>query len=278
MDAEPGDSWGQLAAVRKAIVRLKIEAILGPAEFEGLERRDLGDAGCVVFDVLRATSTMVAALENGARSVRPAKEIAEALAWKAREPEVLLGGEREGRRILANLTGSIDFDLGNSPREYTAERVGGRAIVMTTTNGTRALAACARAAAVYPATFANLEATMEFVVRNPPKRLILVCAGTVEDVAYEDVLAAGAACAWRAARGGEVELGDAATLAWRSWQSAEGDLLGAMRFSRNARRLLAQEEFAGDVAYCLRRNVSRVVAEMRDGAAQAIRGGGAGQK
>jgi 2-phosphosulfolactate phosphatase len=200
------------------------------------------------------------------------------VAWKLREPEILLGGERDGKRILANQTGSIDFDLGNSPREYTPERVGGREIVMTTTNGTRALAACARAGGTHPVAFPNLESTMEHLAANPLERLVLVCAGTGEDIAFEDVLAAGAAAAWWVSRGGDVELSDAATVAWRTWQSAEADLFGAMRHSRNGRRLLGQPEFAGDVPYCLRRNVSRVVAEMRDGAARVVLGGGTGQK
>jgi 2-phosphosulfolactate phosphatase len=244
---------------------MKIDAVFGPAEFPGLSRRDLAGTASVVFDILRATTTMIAALENGARAVRPALEIGEALEWRAREPEVLLAGERGGLRILAAQTGSIDFDLGNSPREFTRERVEGRTIVMTTTNGTRALAACAHSQRVFPAAFSNLEATMDLFAKINPERLLLICAGTFDDPAYEDILAAGAACEDLFVRGIEVELGDAAAVAWQSYQSIRGDLFGAMRFSKNARKLLAQPDLEGDVPVCLLQNVSRMVAEMKSG-------------
>ncbi|MCL5097419.1 MAG: 2-phosphosulfolactate phosphatase, partial [Candidatus Omnitrophica bacterium] len=126
---------------------MAIEALFSPAELDLLERRDLRRTTCVVFDVLRATSTMLTALANGARAIMPVVEIEEALAIRRRQPEVLLAGERGGLRIRSAQTGSVDFDLGNSPREFTRERVCGKAIVMSTTNGTRALRACAGAAA-----------------------------------------------------------------------------------------------------------------------------------
>ena len=97
---------------------MKIEVILTPAELPALARRDLRDAVCVVFDVLRATSTFVTALHNGAKAVIPVSEIAEALAIRQKQPDVLLGGERNSMRIRAGQAGGIDFDFGNSPREY----------------------------------------------------------------------------------------------------------------------------------------------------------------
>src|SRR5580765_5264024 len=111
-----------------------IEILFTPAEFETLSKRDLSETTCVVFDVLRATSSMVTALANGAEAIIPVSEIAEALEVKRKEASVLLAGERDGLRIGANLTGSIEFDLGNSPREFTKVKVTGKKIVMTTTN------------------------------------------------------------------------------------------------------------------------------------------------
>jgi hypothetical protein len=116
-----------------------LEVLFAPAEYASLNQHDLRQTVCVVFDVLRATSTMVAALDNGAAAIVPVADIAEALDLRRREPDVLLAGERNGLRIQGDLTGGIEFDLGNSPREFTRARVEGRTIVMTTTNGTRAL-------------------------------------------------------------------------------------------------------------------------------------------
>src|SRR5437763_488696 len=82
--------------------------------------------------------------------------------------------------------------LGNSPREFTKEKVQGRTIAMTTTNGTRALRSCARAWTVFVGSFLNLRATSQLLQREPPRNLLLVCSGTFDQAAYEDVLGAGA--------------------------------------------------------------------------------------
>src|SRR5665213_1832388 len=142
---------------------MKLEVLFTPAEFATLARRDLGGTACVVFDVLRATSTFVTALHNGAKEIIPVSEISEALEIRKSRPEVLLGGERDGVRISAD---GIDFDLGNSPREYTPGKVRGKTIISTTTNGTRALRTCSGAKTVLAASFVNLGATAEFLRRG----------------------------------------------------------------------------------------------------------------
>src|SRR3954452_13425496 len=95
--------------------RPALEVLFTPAELASLRQRDLGNAACVVFDVFRATSTIVTALAQGADAVIPVAEITDALALRLKNPELLLAGERDGLRIRANLTGSLDFDFGNSP-------------------------------------------------------------------------------------------------------------------------------------------------------------------
>src|SRR5271165_63258 len=102
-----------------------LEVLFAPAEFAALPGRDLSGAVCVVFDILRATSTMMTALGNGAACVIPVAEIAEALAIRKRDGSALLAGERDGVRIEGPMTGGIEFDLGNSPREFTAAKVRG---------------------------------------------------------------------------------------------------------------------------------------------------------
>jgi 2-phosphosulfolactate phosphatase len=109
-----------------------LEVLFTPAEFSALSGRDLSEVHCIVFDVLRATSTMLTALANGASAIFPVREIPEALKLRAAHPSALLAGERDGVRIRAAQTGGVDFDLGNSPREFTRERVAGREIIMTT--------------------------------------------------------------------------------------------------------------------------------------------------
>jgi 2-phosphosulfolactate phosphatase len=170
---------------------LHIEVLFSPAEFAALSGRDLSATTCVVFDVLRATSSMLTALNNGTEAIIPVSEIAEALAIKQQHPDVLLAGEREGLRIRKELTGGIDFDFGNSPREFTSDRVSGKTLVMTTTNGTRALRSCVGAERILIGAFLNLGALADLLGQIPPDKLLLICSGTFEEAAYEDTLACG---------------------------------------------------------------------------------------
>jgi 2-phosphosulfolactate phosphatase len=240
---------------------MKTDAILTPAELPTLARRDLRQTVCVVFDVLRATSTVVTALQHGAKEVIPVSEISEALALKKSQPDVLLAGERDGLRIRAAQTGGTDFDLGNSPREFTPQKIRGRTIVSSTTNGTRALRACAGAKTVLAASFLNLRATAQFLRTRRANEWLLVCAGTRENVALEDVLAAGALCEIS-----DGELTDAAQIALAAWRQAQTDLAVAVSRSENARRLLALPELRDDVAFCLQRDAFPLVAQMKNGA------------
>src|SRR6476619_2152679 len=106
-----------------------LEVLFTPADFGALTRRNLNDALCVVFDVFRATSSMITALANGAAAVVPVAEISDALAIRKQQPDVLLAGERDGVRILSPISGGVDFHLGNSPREFTKEKVAGKTIL-----------------------------------------------------------------------------------------------------------------------------------------------------
>jgi 2-phosphosulfolactate phosphatase len=144
----------------------------------------------VVIDVLRATTVMAQALASGCRAIVPCGEIDEARAVAAALPPgtALLGGERGGLPIEG-------FDLGNSPDDYTPERCDGKTLVMTTTNGTRAILASLEADRVLVAGFVNLAATsreLRRVLNGPePRPVHLVCAGTEGEVSLEDTLLAG---------------------------------------------------------------------------------------
>jgi 2-phosphosulfolactate phosphatase len=243
-----------------------LEVLFTPAEFSALQPQALAGVDCVVFDVLRATSSMLAALAQGAPRIYPARTISDALALRRSHPAALLAGERDGVRILAAQSGGVDFDLGNSPREFTAESVAGREIIMTTTNGTRALQACRGARRILAGAFLNLGALGRRLQTDRPARVLVVCAGTFEEAAYEDALAAGALCelVWQQFENGPIA--DSARIARQIFLEAENDPAAAMQHSRNARRLLASPELRDDVAFCLRRDALDMTAELRDGA------------
>jgi 2-phosphosulfolactate phosphatase len=241
-----------------------LEVLFTPAEFGTLPGRDLSEATCVVFDVFRATSTIVTALAQGAAEIIPVAEIREALALRDRNPDTLLAGERDGLRIGPKLTGGIGFDLGNSPREFTPERVRGKTIALSTTNGSRALRACAGARTVLVGSFLNLDATATYLREHPTDKLLLVCSGTGEQAAYEDVLGAGALADLVWPWAGE-RVADSAGIARQIYQQNQNDLLSAVAHSSNGRRLLAIPELREDVAYCLQRDLYPLVARMEEG-------------
>lgn len=239
-----------------------LEVLFTPAEFTGLSQRNLREVVCVVFDILRATSTMMTALANGAREILPVSEIAEALAIRRSRAEVLLAGERNGLRILAAQTGSIDFDLGNSPREFTPEKVRGKTIVMTTTNGTRALRACATARSTLIGSFLGMRALAAWIAQEKPVNLLLICSGTVDQAAYEDALAAGALCdlIWPDYASGRIS--DSARMARQIYAASKADILRAAADGRNGRRLLGIPELREDVPYCFQQDTIDFLARL----------------
>lgn len=240
---------------------MRLDVTLTPAEFPLLERRDLGGVACVVLDILRATSTQVTAFARGAAAIRPVASIAEAVAVRAAHPDILLAGEREGLRIRAAQSGGVDFDLGNSPREFTADRVAGRSIVMTTTNGTRAFRACAHARWVAAGSFLNLTAVAAAARATDLPEILLVCSGTGEALALEDAAAAGALIELLADRAALSDAAHLAREAWRAWKSSGSSGEDPERFLQgaNGRRLIRQTDLAGDVAFCRQRDAFDVV-------------------
>lgn len=245
---------------------MNIEALLSPAEYHARRARGFAGEVCVVFDVLRATSVIVTGLANGAGGFVPVEEIFEAVALRVKYQGALLAGEREGLRIASAQSGGVEFDFGNSPREYTKSRVSEKIIISTTTNGTRALRACETADVVVVGSFLNIGATVRWLQSHGAARVVLVCAGTGESAALEDILCAGAFCDMLARSKQTCVVEDSAAAAWSAFREAGNDLLGAMHYARNGRRLLENPDLSDDVEFCLRRDVFDIVGLMgRDG-------------
>ena len=135
---------------------------------------------------------------------------------------------------------------------------------MTTTNGTRALRACSPARSVLLGSFLNLAATAAFLRRSSPPGLLLVCGGTLDQIAYEDALGAGALCEllWPAYSRGRIA--DSALIARRLFDFEKNDLGQAFASSRNGNRLMAQPELRDDVAFCAQRDIFDLVAKMEN--------------
>src|ERR1700677_987200 len=230
---------------------MNIDVILSPPEIDLLPQADLRETTCVVFDVLRATSSMITALAHGVGEIYPVRTIDEALVLKERFPDAVLGGERMGDKIPG-------FDIGNSPLEYR-ELVKKR-IITTTTNGTIALRACEKAERVLVGALLNIDALVAKLARFTPEKITIVCAGTFRELALEDVIAAGAVCAKLQ---GAV-LNDSTLVALSTFKKYENDLLSALRDSRNGRALTAAKRGV-DVQWCAQTSIYDTVGHMKEG-------------
>jgi 2-phosphosulfolactate phosphatase len=210
---------------------LNIDVYLLPTLAEPVE---LSGQTVVVIDVLRATTTIAHALAAGATQVIPCLEIDEARKLAANlHNNVVLGGERNGLPIAG-------FDLGNSPAEYTPERVAGKTVVFTTTNGTRAMQRCRHASRVLIGGFVNFSAICREL--SGTAEIAIVCAGTDGHVTREDTLLAGAIVD-DLFRTKDYELNDQADIAADAWRTAVRVMtdrpLGLMlRDSRGGRNLI----------------------------------------
>ena len=193
----------------------------------------------VVVDVLRATTTIVHALAAGCTAIRPCAEIeeAQALAGSMRAGRVLLAGERGGRQLPG-------FDLGNSPGAFTPRTCCGCALVLTTSNGTRALLRAAEAQRTLVAAFVNFSAVCE-QLRQDARPIHILCAGTEGEVSLEDTLLAGALVDFLS-QASEVQLNDAARLSLYCFENHGRVLQGAMEVGRGG-AILRQLGYDDDI-------------------------------
>ena len=211
----------------------------------------------IVIDVIRATTTICQALASGYERVFCVTEVEEAFALRETLPAGVLGGERQNVLVPG-------FDLGNSPREYLERRDG--PLVLSTTNGTRAIVSAAgRCDRVLVASLNNL-ASVVATARTAGEDVLVVCAGVQGALALDDSYVAGRIVellGWE-----RTDASEAAARLAGTWDGAEQ----ALRASRSGRNLLENApELEDDIAFCARESVLDVVPRLvalRDGAAE----------
>ena len=203
----------------------------------------------VAIDVLRATTTMAWALQNGAEAIQAFADLAQldaaASAWP--NDQSLRAGERGGQKLDG-------FDLGNSPLAVTPERVGGRRIFMSTTNGTRALDRVRSAPMLLTAALVNRSAVAKRLLQQRPEQIWMVGSGWEGAYSLEDSLAAGA-LADALLEGSGASLLDlagndetcAAHALWQQWKDQPEALL---RLASHGQRLQRLGDHDADLACC----------------------------
>jgi len=206
-----------------------------------------------VIDVLRAATSLPHALAAGASAVVPLATVEEARRRAASHaPEtVLLCGEREGRPLPG-------FDLGNSPAEYTPERVAGRTLLYCSTNGSGAVARWGgRVRELMTLSFVNVSAAVERLA-GAEGSVLLVCAGQEGRACLEDTVLAGLAAHLLRERRPDLLPDDGTRLAEAAWESWGGDVEAMLRASSHG-RYLESLGFGGDLVLCARRDTVPVI-------------------
>ena len=201
-----------------------------------------------VIDVLRATSVMTRAIALGASSVIPTVEIESARELKEAIPLALLGGERKGLKIEG-------FDFGNSPLEISKENVIGKDLIITTSNGTRAIKKVMTAKTILLASFLSLKAVVTFL-SSTSEDLTIVCSGTGGKPSFEDTL-----CAGGIVRGLAREynvLSDSATIAMDLFNMNVGDLESSIIAKSSHAGYLTSIGYAADIGFCAKMNLYSV--------------------
>lgn len=205
----------------------------------------------VIIDVLRATSTIATALNNGAKSIIPVDSVAECIKL-GKQMEVITAGERDGK-IAEGLT------YGNSPFTYPKEFIKGKILVLTTTNGTKLLhmALAENAKAIITGSFPNLSAVCKYITEQK-QNVILACAAWKDRVNLEDTLFAGAVI--DRVKGHFSIKCDASKIAESLYNEAKDDLYEFMK-GKQASHYLRLTNFGleKDIRYCLTADVDNIL-------------------
>ncbi|MBI2966726.1 MAG: 2-phosphosulfolactate phosphatase [Bacteroidetes bacterium] len=215
----------------------KIEVCLSPLLYPVYEYED---NVVVIIDILRATSAICTALEYGAEKIIPVPTIEEAQKYK--EQGYLVGAERDGSPVPG-------FDFGNSPFHYMTDKIKGKAVILTTTNGTLAIEAAKKAYKVVIGSFLNYSSLCRYLAEQK-KNVLLLCAGWKNKYNLEDSLFAGAVTHELSKNSFFSHISDAALSVKYLYQAARKD---PYKFLRNAshRKRFARLNLKDDIKYCL---------------------------
>ncbi|GAA3981916.1 2-phosphosulfolactate phosphatase [Mucilaginibacter dorajii] len=202
----------------------------------------------VVIDIFRATSSICYGIENGAEAIIPVSQVEECSAYREKGLDYLLAAERDGKVVDG-------FDFGNSPFSYTAEKVAGKTVVLTTTNGTHALHLSRAAKKIVIGSFLNLTALSTWLSAQN-ENVLLVCAGWKNNFNLEDTLFAGAVI--DQLKSNDFELDDAAIAAYDLYQAGKHDINAYLKKTSHGERLkkLGIEK---DIEFCLQVDVTTAI-------------------
>lgn len=224
---------------------MKVDVCFSPALYPYYSESN--DKIVVIVDIFRATTTMCAALNNGAKAIISVASIEEAQTYKTQG--YLVGAERNVKRC--------DFaDFGNSPFEYTKDKVLGKEVVFTTTNGTQAINVAKESDFLIIGAFSNIDVVTQFCC-DKQKDVLILCAGWNNRFNIEDTLFAGA-LASKLLKKGYKSASDATQVSLDMWEKAQIDMEDYITKTEHIKRLIANN-LQDSVGYCLTENTVDIV-------------------
>ena len=230
----------------------RLEVCLSPAL---LHLYQTAGSVVVIIDIFRATSTITAALHNGAKSVIPVASVADCIAIGKATPDSLTAGERDGKIVPG-------LQYGNSPLEFKPGFINGKTLVLTTTNGTRLLHMVENADTILIGSFLNLSVMCDYLLKCG-KNVLLGCASWKDRFNLEDTLFAGAVVQ-RIQDGFDMNC-DSARAARHLYNASGGaNYLDFLRDSSHYRRLSAYG-LQRDLEYCTTPDLHPVIPVLKDG-------------
>lgn len=227
----------------------KLDVCFSPEVYTAYENEA---ATVVVIDVFRATSAIVTAFQFGVEAIIPVEHIEQALDY--RKQGFLVAAERKGEMVEG-------FKYGNSPYHYMGDEIKGQTIVITTTNGTRAIEKARRSAEVLCSGFLNLTATGRYL-QAQNRDVLLLCSGWKGKFNMEDSLFAGALADYLVRADGFGELSDSAIAAMEFYRAHAHDIDGLLARSSHRKRL-QHLNLEKDIAWCLQRDTTDVLPVLR---------------
>jgi len=232
--------------------KYRVEVCFSPGQYD-LYAPDMGIV--VVIDVLRATSAMVAAFENGVDRIIPVATIEEAAQYIGRKGYIA-AAERNGEVVQG-------FAYGNSPLAYVGQDLRGQTIVMTTTNGTKAINLAKKARTLVIGSFLNLTALSDWLVKQNDN-ILLLCSGWKDKFNLEDSVFEGAVMERLSESGKSGVEEDSSIAAKYMYMSARDNFLSILKAAPRRRRI-EQLQLLPDVKYCLTPDQSDKIPVLRDG-------------
>ena len=223
---------------------MKIDVVFCPDDIGGLNR---SEHIFIVIDVLRACSTIITALYNGCRYIIPIIDPTEGFRLKKTD-DVILAGERNGIKLNG-------YELGNSPAEFTTDRVKGKIVVMCSTNGTKAIEKSKAGAESIIAAFLNIQTVIEYIDKRN-KNVTILCSGKLGRHSLEDIV-----CAGMIVENLNTEYTDTAFIAEAAYKNYKNSIYQCLKISEHG-KYLTKLGFAADLKYCSQIDLFKVLPKL----------------